>query len=239
MLAAGRFCNVWREHDKTSVVILDILRRHKPQVRPALAVGLRLINRHATLLDFRHGEPLRQELGRLVSVGINTNAYRINTPLGLNNKTGVLLFLDRAQEAHSALAAVANQAVSFRQLHAEVQALSGLGSFIAYQALLDLRDLSMLRTKDDWAYPGPGAARGLARLAGTYKEARWDAKEYRLDSRTNSAAPELVDRLLELTPVLREILGWDRWSVHETEGWLCEWDKYERLRARNKLAEAT
>lgn len=233
VLASGRFCNVWREQDKTSALILGILRRHRAAVRPALAVGLRLINRHATLLDFRHGEPLRAELGRLLIVGINTNAYRINTPLGLNNKAGVGVLLDRAQERHEELARVCREATSFWALQDAVQPLLGLGSFIVYQALLDLRDLGILKAEDDWAYPGPGAARGLARLEGTWQEAHWSDKSNRLanyGSRNFEAG--LCAKLLELTPRLREATGWERWSVHETEGWLCEWDKYERLRAR-------
>ncbi len=237
VLASGRFCNVWREHDKTSVVILSTLRAHKRELRPALACGLRLINRHATLLQFRPGQPLRAEMDRLVGLGINTNAYRINTPLGLNNKAGVRLLMDRAEAAADDLALLCAEATSFRQLARDFNAASGLGRFITYQVLLDLRDLGQLsRVADDWAYPGPGAARGLARLRGDYAEVGWAHNAYRLDRRAEDKPGSDLNQMIRLTPLLREMTGWPRWSIHETEGWLCEWDKYERLRARAGLA---
>lgn len=229
VMARGRFCNVWREHDKTSRVILQVLGKYEPEQRPALTIGLRLINRFVTLAQFNPLSPLKEELDRLRAVGVNTNAYRLNTPLGLNNKAGLALLTQRALDNSPALWEALCSSRSFRQYMEASMKATGLSTFIAYQAALDLRDLRMTEhMTDDWAYPGPGCIRGLLRLDRDDVPTHWLGHNYRNPDRLVRGR-DLQAEMTRLSDRARADLGWERWSIHETEGWLCEYDKYERM----------
>lgn len=98
----------------------------------------------------------------------------------------------------------------------------GFGSFITYEVISDLRHTRYLNQADDimtWANAGPGAIRGLHRLLGnSYKT-----------SMKQSSANELMYELLGLSRQF--LVDWmPAWEMREVEHWLCEFDKYERVR---------
>ena len=98
----------------------------------------------------------------------------------------------------------------------------GFGPFIAYEVACDLRYCpGWLDGADDkltWANPGPGARRGLNRLAG---------RELNTKLSTDLCVMEMQDLLEDIS---------DEWEhgpeleLREIEHSLCEFDKYERVR---------
>lgn len=106
--------------------------------------------------------------------------------------------------------------------------VKGVGQFTAYEIATDLRHTHLLRSAvdvDSWVNPGPGSVRGLYRLLG------WDLSGY-----SNTMRPPVPRRFQEY---VRELLAWTRhglaWmprmEARDVEHSLCEFDKYERLRA--------
>lgn len=107
----------------------------------------------------------------------------------------------------------------------------GCSSFLAYQIMQDMRWVSgPYDDEDSWALVGPGALRGLQRLADSYEGHRtWQDRRH--DSpilKTTHMPRELRDAMLPLVAELRARLG-PRISMHEVEHNLCEWDKYCRI----------
>lgn len=248
---SGRFCNVFRHHDKTSEVILRILRAdpHPDRVE-GLAVCLRLINRHETLRHWswdRAGElGLYPYLQRMVWEGLNTNAYRLNTPRGLNSREGVIELMWEALAANQMgqLTRARQRMTSFREYCEEQGRRTSISSFIGYQAALDLRDLGLTcHMADDWAYLGPGAVRGAFAVEGApVGPHRWEERGsswVRSQGGESAARPDrtaggrsLAWAVMDKLTVVGKSEWGPEWSIHETEGWLCEFDRYERIRMR-------
>lgn len=98
----------------------------------------------------------------------------------------------------------------------------GFGGFVTYEVISDLRWTRYLMGAEDtmtWANAGPGAIRGLNRLLGQPVK----------KSMSQTKAVELMRELLEMSP---RMLTPDMpaWEMREVEHWLCEFDKYERVR---------
>jgi len=100
----------------------------------------------------------------------------------------------------------------------------GLGPFTAYEVVTDLRWTWLKNAPDimTWANPGPGARRGLNRLAGRDLKATV-LREQQIRE---------IKKLLDIAGVVR----WPSWfptydlEMREIEHSLCEFDKYERVR---------
>lgn len=112
--------------------------------------------------------------------------------------------------------------VSMEQTTEVLSGYFGWGPFLAYEVACDLRWTRYLDRAPDimtWANPGPGARRGLNRLAGR-----------------NLKEVVSIDRLVgEMQELLNKISrAWDRTfptlEMREIEHCLCEFDKYERVR---------
>lgn len=233
----GRFCNVWGQYDKTSVIIHDILRSAPLELKYPMSLALRLINHPRSLSSWSWDEAsrdIRDHLRSVVYRGIHTNAYRINTPLGLNNREGVLLLQDRALQNLTGFSM--DGSVRFSELHKTLKEKTGTTDFITFQAALDLRYLGYSGDViDDWTYIGVGAVRGAKAVLGepvqaeTWKRtaggAWWSGRTDR-----NTADLKRAEGIIWEITERPQING--PWSVHETEGWLCEFDKYERLRIK-------
>jgi len=95
-LAEWRFCNVFREHDKTTVWFREEVRKHLDGVRAVEATAIfRWFNRIEVgelikdlLLNGWNAREARKRLRKVVPV---TNAaYMVNTPVGLAKLDGVL-----------------------------------------------------------------------------------------------------------------------------------------------------
>lgn len=116
------------------------------------------------------------------------------------------------------------------------------GPFMSYQVMQDIRWTGHRYSDEDaWALVGPGAARGLLRLAGRYDEIgrrdqavggmrtwldrRHDAKDIAMQG--VSMPREMKEALDELLPLLRAAVP--EINMFEVEHNLCEWDKYCRI----------
>lgn len=234
VLANHRFSNVFREHDKTTVVVLRILKSYARRLRPAVALCLRMINRHDTLEQWTPAAPVMEQIWLALSRQINTTAYRINTPLGLNNRDGIKLLCDQIGRASESLW---RPELDLRAWCALVAQETQVTPFLQYQAALDLRHLGELQEDDPpWAYASVGAVRGLLRLTGQYVEDPngWNGALFKNwgNKMPQSWVMEGMEQLVE--PARRLVDA--RWSVHESEWWLCSFDKYERLRDRHIAA---
>jgi hypothetical protein len=109
----------------------------------------------------------------------------------------------------------------------------GLGPFMAYEIVTDLRHTDLLYQAPDintWANPGPGARRGVARLmrGGTRVSKKGRVHQIK------APVPMCEDVMRQLLTCSRDPYhwpaDWPRWEMREVEHTLCEWDKYERVR---------
>lgn len=106
----------------------------------------------------------------------------------------------------------------------------GLGGFLSYEIVTDLRHTSLLDKAPDintWANPGPGASRGLNRLngipiimakGGTKDTGRKPPKDWQI---------QMCDLLLVVNSRLPKHMP--RFELREVEHSLCEYDKMERV----------
>jgi len=100
-----------------------------------------------------------------------------------------------------------------------LQEFPGLGSFMSYEIVCDLRYTYLLKEAKDkmtWCNIGPGARRGMNRILG---------KEVLESNIPKEVWNEETQRLLKLSRKCR--LGFE---MREIEHSLCEFDKYERAR---------
>lgn len=233
LLGKYHFNNVFRRDDKTSLLINEFIYARTWSGDASMveaAVFCRLINKASTIEPAwyarQHGlEALEDSLRRR---GINTQAYRINTPEGLNSLAGVARL---AYARRAALAEALGKARSLKDAHGIMNATPYLGGFMGYQILLDLLEAQFWDTEFDsaWALAGPGACRGVLHLQGHKLNYDWTSRrDFRKDAGPLlRAMPELLN---ELTAFLMERWPWldNPLTVHETEFMLCEWDKYVR-----------
>ena len=99
----------------------------------------------------------------------------------------------------------------------------GFGGFMSYEVVSDMRWTRYLENapdRDTWAYPGPGARRGLNRICGLSVKSR----ELKMGKMIKMMA-ELVELSDGYLP------GWmPLFEARTVEHTLCEFDKYERVR---------
>lgn len=229
LFANRHFCNVYRKHDKTTVEIYRLLNADVNRANvPATALCLRLINRYESFMFAGHRGPLGIVEFKELSQKLNTNAYRINTPLGLNSHAGVFMLIDDIWDNRAVINQTIEDAPSVREAWANIHLASGVSDFIRYQAILDLRGIGAFAGKqDDWAYAGMGARRGLARITGQDVAVGWTSNDYR--NYHHSLKDEWTQEVMQaITAQAQALWGRGPWGIHETEGWLCEYDKYER-----------
>lgn len=113
-------------------------------------------------------------------------------------------------------------------VHKLLTQYDGLGGFMAYEVVCDLRYTYLLENAPDkltWCNPGPGAIRGLYRLSG---------EEF--EKGNNSASPprpkDWQQRMVSLLETAtKRLRGMPPLEMREIEHSLCEYDKYERALA--------
>lgn len=97
----------------------------------------------------------------------------------------------------------------------------GLGAFMAYEIVCDLRHTAILQDATDvdtWCNVGPGANRGLYRI-----------NDYELDKNHPSHLSDELEQINDLLKLARKKLKRiPKLELREIEHSLCEWDKYER-----------
>lgn len=168
-----------------------------------------------------------------------TGSYIIKTPDGMDKLDGVL---DCVQKFHDLVKPFYARDINHGWNRATNEMLAGpgmfkletvwewlrqfpfLGDFMAYEIVTDLRHTPLLDKAPDiykWANPGPGAMRGLNRMAGRDLTKRLPKKQY-IDEMW--ALLEMgEDR--ELWPI-----SWPELEMRDIEHSLCELDKYLRVK---------
>jgi hypothetical protein len=117
---------------------------------------------------------------------------------------------------------------SLEHTWAFLKKMIGIGPFLAYEMVTDLRHTHILNDAVDimtWANPGPGAIRGLRRIFGphvktthgeanVYMKKLLDRSDDGFNSKTNKHHLDTDFPTLEMRDI---------------EHWLCEFDKYVRV----------
>lgn len=237
ILQRYRFCNVFREDDKTTRWFRDSFR--SKIIHPSLllqgTIVFRWFNRIETgeiLLREKLLHRWDSDRARRALSGINplvTGAYMVKTPARVSKLEGVIWCIEQILPS---VREIAEEMESSRSLERSTNILSGfpyLGPFMAYEIVTDLRHTPLLcRAKDiyTWANPGPGAARGLGRVF-------HDDKDF-FDRHASGQASQMQEEMAELLEMSRAAANWPRpwpaWEMRDVEHTLCEFDKYERAR---------
>lgn len=257
ILRDNRFCNVFREDDKTTAWFRENMRNVLSGTHHVLlaTVAFRWFNRIETgkaLCSLKIGiqngcfdvEEARAEILRHRELGpYVTGAYIIKTPDGMGKLDGVLWCIHQfLQQGGNNLAedmmyrAKTANSYSLEEAHNCLVEFPFMGDFMAYEVVTDLRHTKLLRNAPDicsWANPGPGAARGWARVEGkspdTYNRSSKSDRKILI-----AGMQELLDysRREQYWPI-----EWGRWEMREVEHTLCEFDKYVRAQEGGRMKQ--
>lgn len=251
VLASKKFCCVIRDDDRTSRDAQKTIQGFcNATERMGATLSFRLYNRVETLRALhsagvfsRRGEGALEVLQGL-SPALNTAAYKISVKGGLFNIEGIAQLIRQAVRRAADFEPRQRAELTCSSIRGAV----GCGTFLSYQIMQDVRWLTgSFSDEKEWCAIGLGALRGLARLSGQYEARHWTEKQgrgnaeeemyardlginIRLQERGDLALPAAARRLME--PVLVEM---DRVlpgaTMFDLEHNLCEWDKYERIKA--------
>jgi hypothetical protein len=239
-----RFCNLFREQDRTTAWFRDTLREplRNDAARVLFAtIAFRWFNRISTgklisgfLMEGHRTwkpESIRTILKDVKPVV--TGAYIIKTPNGMNKLDGVLWCIEQVRKDIDHLAgALGHTPPDERSLEGTWEALRQfpyLGDFMSYEVVTDLRHTCWLDQASDrytWCNPGPGCTRGLGWVV------HGDFDRWNRSSKTDRAAMQPhLEKLLELANSDSELWPDDfpDWEMREVEHWLCEVCKYVRV----------
>lgn len=235
-----RFCQVHREHDRTTVWFRENVRRHLEGMAAVRAtIAFRWFNRIETgkmIQDLLVDQWDSQEAARRLAgvAPVVTGAYIIKGYDGYPKMEGVLKCIDEAFPRLVPMVSMWTKLVNggeftLRTAWNDLTTLNYMGGFMAYEAISDLRWCPPFNRATDimsWANAGPGCARGLS---------------WTVFGKTGHFSTGPGDQKLMLI-LMRELLAmskdqeywpqeWPSWEMREVEHWSCEWDKY--CRARN------
>lgn len=228
-----RFCNLFREDDKTTVWFRDNI-RNPLAARPAFDLVLatltfRWFNRIETaelikdlLLGTWNEDEARRRLRGVQP--IVTGAYMVHTPPGMDKLEGILYYVD------SAIPRLRDMELSWgtlQECHADLLPLEGMGRFTAYEVVTDLRWTRLLRNASDimtWASAGPGCARGIGWVFQN------DPTVFNYTAQRDQEI--MQEPMRELLAMSQDSAWWPQefgaWEMREVEHWACEFDKYKR-----------
>lgn len=251
VFAENRFCNVFRELDRTTAWFRENMRdllAESPSVVLA-TVAFRWFNKIEIgrvlthpLVGLMSGWFDAEEAKRLILTDFPagpfvTGAYIIKTPDGMKKLDGVLWCINQFLERMPKLMPMIEDGdCTLEEAWKVLRQSPFLGDFMAYEIVTDLRHTYVLRDARDidlWANPGPGCARGLGRIF------RGDPEAFNRGSEK--------DRKL-MAPLMQELLAcsrdpahwpesWPAWEMREVEHWLCEFDKYCRVLEGGKMKQ--
>jgi hypothetical protein len=233
IFACWKFCNVNREHDKTTAWFREHVRS---QLTGHAAVEATFIFRWFNRIET--GEIIKDLLlggwdtaeARRRLVGVKpcfTGAYIIKSPQGYSKLDGVLWTIDRGLERLPAM--VPLWGASLQEAWADLCTLPYMGRFNSYEVVTDLRWTPVLGQAADimsWAAAGPGCARGLGYTVSG------DPEQFNYNSPKDQAA--MCGVMQELLAMSRDSrywpAEWEPWEMREPEMWACEVWKYIRCR---------
>jgi alpha-glutamyl/putrescinyl thymine pyrophosphorylase clade 1 len=244
------FTNPYRENDKVTVWFRENIReplRNDPRVLFA-TVAFRWFNLpetadvlmasgHHTDYAWRSANLLRnwdanEALKRLrhqrdLKQQIFTGAYMINSPGGEKKLEAIIRRVNKVWERRDELLSdLVSGPTALEWAHGCLTDFDGMGGFMAYEVVCDLRHTYLLEHATDkttWCNPGPGAVRGLYRILG---------REF--EKGNNSTSPpvptDFLTQCARLLALSQKMLPhMPAFEMREIEHSLCEWDKYERV----------
>lgn len=247
VLQQYRFCNVFREDDKTTRWFRDNIREpwgNSSKVA-LLTIAFRWFNRieigELLLPMMRTGDWDGEWAEKILRPHVNaggktcTGAYMIRTPTGKDKLTGVLELIEGARASADKLAEYCSSFGSntLEEAHRIVMETWLLGPFLAYEIITDLRHTAFLQTATDidtWASPGPGAARGTSWILYGCRD--------RVGYGSGKGKALSMQTMQDLVALSRSPY-WDwpsrPWEMREAEHSLCEFDKYKRAQGGQRL----
>lgn len=232
-----QFCNVFRELDRGTLFLRKMWKDLRDDgLRAWTAFWYRRTgHRHLEKLierTPRNPEELHRTLRDISNRGhrIFTDAYMNSGRLGEDKLTSVLnsaveFWCERELWIDEIRGGTLENA--FRRLRD--RKFWGIGAFMAYEIVTDMRWTDTLREADDrltWANIGPGAKRGMQRLGKgpTVKTMR---------DLFNDAPRYLSEQMLQHYPIHGRETQWPPFELREIEHCLCEFDKYCRIKEGN------
>jgi hypothetical protein len=241
------FTNPYRENDKTTEWFRE---RVREPLRDSIDVFMatvifRWFNLISTgellikndLLEHWNEKVALHELGKVRATGkpVFTGAFMINSPGGIPKLEAICarisnVWRDRFYLREKCLLT----SETMEAVHEELVKYPGLGGFMAYEIVCDLRYTYWLEEATDkltWCNPGPGAIRGLYRLLG---------RDF--PKGNNASSPPVPSDWAKQTQKLlktaqRRLKGMPPLEMREIEMSLCEVDKYLRLQAGDGRAK--
>lgn len=250
VLQQYRFCNVYREDDRTTVWFRDRIRGPLSESSHVLlaTIACRWFNwipsmdaLRPMLLEGRWdiGEArrlLRESAAR--SGQVVTGAFVVHSPngRGMDKVDGLTWCIDQFAQRSSFLSSTIYAERSLEKAHRTLlgQRIDSLGPFMAYEVVTDLRHTYLLRGADDvnsWASAGPGAARGLAWVTHGNLDKVEGYGGAAAQARMNR---QMQDILIQSRGRWHPSLG-PPWEMREVEHTLCEFDKFRRAQTGQRL----
>lgn len=232
ILQKFKFCQVFREDDRTTRWFRTHIRdpyRDDPEVLMATVIfrWFNYIETGRTLVKNKlHLEWDRKKAIEEITKQNKwvTGAYIVKTPNRMDKVTGVAECISHMWGDREKLVEKILATNSLEKSWNILRDYPYMGPFMAYEVITDLRHTYLLRDAEDiltWANAGPGAMRGLNRLAG---------RELGFCKRSHPWNEEMRN----LWEISREklnpnLIDLDKFEMREIEGGLCEFDKYSRI----------
>lgn len=244
----NRFCNVFREDDKTTVWLRENIRQplRMTTLEVLLAITIfRWFNKieigeviKECLLDsvFNVGILKEKILDKYPKGPFVTGSYIIKTPDNMNKLDGVLWCIDTFQRnaENGMFDKIIECGASMQEACGLLQQSPYLGKFMAYQICCDARFTCLLENAPDlttWAQPGPGSTRGLGRIFYNYV--------YRFNNTGSGGNKEMISLMQELLHYSQDARywpdNWPRWEMADVQNWCCEYDKYCRVEEGGRM----
>ncbi len=227
ILQSYRFCNVFRTKDTVTQHYVEWIKQVEEPMHVVFNTGLyRLINWPETMDEigpvkkfFKSTMIAKMEERARQKKKVFTGAYII--PNVGKKEPKIQLVVNACHKWWKDKLTIANQILEKGTLKHAWSLLRAtnpiVGGFLAYEIVTDL-SYNLLNSAPDlkiWAHAGPGAKRGLNRLAGRF-----------LSQQVKDQTALLEMRMLYAK--LSNELEWDL-SMREVEHSLCEFDKYMRV----------
>lgn len=231
------YCNIYREDDKTTrwfkVNVRDKV-KDDPERAFAACVLFRWVNKIETgeeilpwLLEpspLPGGETWRETLKNHLQIlacriPVFSGAYIISSPLGDPKIHWATMC---AANTITRAPDILKHSSSLERMHERLMKEQGLGPFMAYEIVTDLRHTAVLSHAPDimtWANPGPGCMRGLGWIV-------FDNNKIFDRSMRN----DILDHMRTILEMSKEQPWIERpWEMREVEHALCEYDKFRRV----------
>jgi hypothetical protein len=239
-LQSAFYCNIYREDDKTTrwfkrevrdLVKGDLFRslgacvafRWFNKIETGEVIKGLLLNALPEFIDqWEHDMLVTLRRMRAEGATVFSGAYIISSPMGDPKiEWAVKCAAATIRNAESIIARCDSLELAWDAFKEEM----GLGPFMSYEIVTDLRHTQLLDRAPDimtWANPGPGCARGLGWIVGDYN---------RIFSRGSSVDRDAMLRLMRELLELSRAEPWITrpWEMREVEHSLCEFDKYRRV----------